>query len=130
MAEYSRVQARGPNVEELRRINDERDAQRKERFKAYQAEMDRGLTWLARIGVIPLSLLVLGLVFVLVSGLWSGEIHQAGKHAKGYVSRETSPFGFWLAAVFHALSVALFGYLAVSAWKKSGWLPRGPKSGR
>lgn len=108
------------DLEETRRRIDEMEA----RHRRTSALLDRQDVWLARLFVLPVGLVALAEVLTLAWGLWSGEIHHAGKYAKGYALRAQAPMEFWVHCGLHALMATLFSAGAAMLAKATGWLRR------
>jgi hypothetical protein len=67
--------------------------------------------WIARATLLPLSVLSLGLVTLVLLGLWNGEIRQASRYSRTTVTLEHSPVMYWFAISYHATMAAFFVWL-------------------
>lgn len=110
----------GKDLEETRRRIDEMEARHRRTFEL----LDRQGVWMARLFVVPIGLATLAEVLAIVWGLWSGEIHYAGKYAKGYALRGQAPMEFCVHCGLHAGLATLFGAITAALAKAAGWPPR------
>lgn len=114
-------ETRSKDLEEMLRSIEETERHNRRAL----ALLDRIGLWVARILVLPAGLAAVAELLVIAWGLWSGEIHEAGKYQRGYVLRDQSPVFFWVTCGLHALYAAFCGWLAAHLVKATGWLGRG-----
>ncbi|HEY3049492.1 MAG TPA: hypothetical protein VGJ72_18765 [Polaromonas sp.] len=77
--------------------------------------------WFPRIAVFPISFLAMGLVFVVIYGLWTGDLPEISKYSKAHVFRGSNPVAFWFALTYHSAISGVFVYLAVKLLNATGW---------
>jgi hypothetical protein len=69
-------------------------------------EADRKyVRWMCRIALVPLVVLSLGLVFVVLVGIWSGETNGI-RYSSAVVVRSSSPIQYWLSVFYHSALAA------------------------
>lgn len=73
--------------------------------------------WLARVALIPILALAIGMVVVVVFGLWTGEIKELQKFSKLYVTRTGNPIGYWASVIYHSALAAFIAWLTVVVFR-------------
>jgi hypothetical protein len=117
----SRVQAR--RSEDMRQAEAmlaelERDSAEYER----RMQLDRHVgKWLARIAVAPVSALAIGMLFVVLYGLWGGYVPNESRYSDRGVYRSVDPALYWIAVVYHSAIAGLLCCLSACLVKASGW---------
>ena len=91
-------------------------------FEKQRARWNRYGPWIARVFLVPILIVAMGLVWGVGLGLWNGEIHVVSKSSKAMVSRIASPFGYWFAVAYHAFVATVIAYIALQILQLS--LPR------
>lgn len=69
--------------------------------------------WLARVALIPLFTLAVGMVFVVVIGLLSGEIKELHKYSQLFVTRTSNPIGYWASVFYHSALASFIIWITV-----------------
>lgn len=75
--------------------------------------------WIARVVLVPILIVAIGLVWGVVVGLWSGEINAISRSSKAMVGRIDHPVAYWLAVVHHSAMAAFVTYVATVAFQLS-----------
>jgi len=88
-----------------------------ERLAKHYAWSNRYGHWLARVALLPLLALAVGMVFVVVVGLWNGEIKELHKYSKLYVTRTANPIGYWASVVYHSALASFITWIAVVVFR-------------
>ena len=73
--------------------------------------------WIARAVLLPILALAIGLVAVVVAGLWDGEIKELQKYSKLSVTRSDNPIGYWASVMFHSALAGYIGWFAVHVFR-------------
>jgi hypothetical protein len=73
--------------------------------------------WLARVALLPILALAIGMLVVVVFGLWSGEIKELQKYSKLYVTRTDDPIGYWASVIFHSALAAFISGITVVVFR-------------
>ncbi len=90
---------------------------RLQRFEKDLAWWRRYGPWLARVALLPITVVAIGLVLVVGLGLWNGEIHVISKSSRGMISRINSPIGYWFAVVYHSFVATVVSYFAMAMYR-------------
>jgi len=69
--------------------------------------------WFARVALLPVFVLAIGMIFVVVSGLWTGEIKELQKYSKLHVYRISNPIAYWVSVVYHCALAAFTNWIGV-----------------
>jgi hypothetical protein len=69
--------------------------------------------WLARVALLPILALAIGMLVVVVIGLWNGEIKELQKYSKLYVTRTANPIGYWASVIYHSALAAFIAWITV-----------------
>lgn len=73
--------------------------------------------WLARMALLPLLALAVGMIFVVVIGLWSGEIKELQKYSKLFVTRTANPIGYWASVLYHSALASFIAWITVVVFR-------------
>jgi hypothetical protein len=126
IATYSKLQAQteahSAKVEAMGRDLDRSFAQMRSDRKKFEI----GEQWFTRIAVVPISILAVVGTFVVLYGLWTGDLPEISKYSKVHVLRAENPIEYWFAFSYHAAVTCAFIYLAVRLLRATGWI-RGTK---
>ena len=57
--------------------------------------------WFARLALLPIFALAIGMVVVVVLGLWNGEIKELQKYSNLSVTRAGNPIAYWASVTYH-----------------------------
>lgn len=87
------------------------------RLAKHYAWSNRYGHWLARLALLPLVALAVGMVFVVVIGLWSGEIKELQKYSKLFVTRTANPIGYWASVVYHSALASFITWITVVVFR-------------
>ena len=82
---------------------------------------ERQITWIARIGIVPLFILFLGYVLLIGNGLLYGEIVGISKFNDYKISISQAPMLFWFAVFYHSLFLLFIGFSIYRCWQRTGW---------
>jgi hypothetical protein len=93
------------------RALDRKIARLDQRFASQLAWNKRYGHWLARMLLVPLMVIAIGLVTAVVIGVWSGEIKVINRNSSSLVLRADSPVVFWLSVLYHGTLAALLVWL-------------------
>jgi len=88
-----------------------------ESLARHYAWSDRYGHWLARVALLPLLLLAIGMIVVVVLGLWNGEIKELQKYSKLYVTRTDNPVGYWASVIYHSALAAFITWITVLVFR-------------
>lgn len=77
--------------------------------------------WFPRIAFFPIALLAAGGIFVVVHGLWAGDLPAIAKYSKAHVLRESNPTGYWFSFAYLSGMAGMFSYLATKLLREAGW---------
>jgi hypothetical protein len=69
--------------------------------------------WLARVALLPILALAIGMVVVVILGLWNGEIKELQKYSKLYVTRTGNPIAYWASVIYHSALASFITWIAV-----------------
>lgn len=58
--------------------------------------------WFARLVLLPFFALAIGMVVVVILGLWNGEIKELHKYSKLLVTRTANPIAYWASVIYHS----------------------------
>ena len=84
--------------------------------------------WIPRIVFFPITFMAIWGVFVVISGIWTGELPSISRSSKvPHVFRISEPIYFWISFVIHSAMSSLFIYMTVRLIGMTGWL-RAPKT--
>jgi hypothetical protein len=95
-----------------------------ESLARHYAWSDRYGHWLARVALLPLLLLAIGMIVVVVLGLWNGEIKELQKYSKLYVTRTDNPVGYWASVIYHSALAAFITWITVLVFRAAKIGPR------
>lgn len=93
---------------------------RMKKLQMTNAWWDRYGHWFARAALVPVVVLAVGLISMVATGLWSGEINVISRSSKAMAGRIDSPVAYGLAVVHHSLMAAFVTYVAAVVFQ----LPR------
>jgi hypothetical protein len=103
----------------------DRSAERLAKHYAWSARYGH---WLARVALLPVLALAIGMVFVVASGLWNGEIKELQKYSKLYVTRSASPIAYWASVVYHSALATFTTWIALYVFRCAKIFRKNPKS--
>lgn len=69
--------------------------------------------WLARVALLPILALAIGMVIVVILGLWNGEIKELHKYSKLYVTRNGNPIAYWASVTYHSALASFITWITV-----------------
>lgn len=92
---------------------------RMKQLRKTNAWWDRYGHWFARAALVPVVVLAVGLIAMVATGLWSGEINVISRSSKAMSGRIDSPVAYWLAVVHHSLMAAFVTYVATVVFQLS-----------
>lgn len=75
--------------------------------------------WLARLALIPILALAIGMVVVVVLGLWNGEIKELQKYSKLSVTRTDNPIAYWASVTYHSALASFITWISVVVFRAS-----------
>ncbi len=124
VAAYSKQQAQteahDTKLEAMGRDLDRSLDQWKSDLDKQNIELKTGARWLARIVVVPMSILAIGMAFIVLYGLWTGDLPEISRYSKGHVLRAENPVEYWFAFSYYTAFTCAFIYLAVRLLRASG----------
>lgn len=88
-----------------------------EKLAKHYAWSDRYGLWLARAAMLPILALAIGMVVIVVVGLWNGEIKELQKYSKLYVTRTANPIGYWASVTYHSALAAFIAWISVVVFR-------------
>lgn len=86
-------------------------------FAKHYAWSNRYGHWLARVALLPVLALAIGMVFVVIDGLWNGEIKELHKYSKLYVTRTGNPFAYWASVIYHGALASFIAWITTVVFR-------------
>jgi hypothetical protein len=87
------------------------------KLEEQNAWFDRHGHWLARLALLPILALAIGVLVFVVLGLWSGEIKELQKYSKFYVTRNGNPSSYWASVIYHSALAAFIAWVSVVVFR-------------
>lgn len=75
--------------------------------------------WFARLALLPIFALAIGMVVVVVLGLWSGEIKELQKYSNLSVTRAGNPIAYWASVTYHSALASLITWISIVVFRAS-----------
>lgn len=75
--------------------------------------------WFARLALLPIFALAIGMVVVVVLGLWSGEIKELQKYSNLSVTRAGNPIAYWASVTYHSALASFVAWISVVVFRAS-----------
>lgn len=79
---------------------------------------------MAKIGVVPVSIMAAGCAFIVIFGLLDGEIKEIARHGSRRISVQGDPLLFWVSIVYHSALTSLLMNAAFLCVRGSGWFTK------
>lgn len=128
LANLSRAQSHG---EAARRNLDAMDHELNRSFAETKEKLDRDAdalarhyAWsnryghlLARLALLPILALAIGMVVVVIFGLWNGEIKELQKYSKLYVTRTGNPIAYWASVIYHSALASFIAWITALVFR-------------
>ncbi|MDR7305682.1 hypothetical protein [Rhodoferax saidenbachensis] len=73
--------------------------------------------WLARVALLPIVVLAIGMVVVVILGLWNGEIKELQKYSKLHVTRTGNPIAYWASVICHSALASFITWITVVVFR-------------
>ena len=82
-------------------------------LRKHYAWSNRWGLWLARVALLPMLALAVGMFVVVILGLWDGEIKELQKNSNLYVNRTGNPIAYWASVIYHSALASFISWITV-----------------
>jgi hypothetical protein len=95
-------------------------------LRKHYAWSNRCGLWLARLALLPMLALSVGMFVGVIFGLWDGEIKELQKNSNLYVTRTGNPIAYWTSIVYHSALASFISWITVVLFRAARKGPNNP----
>jgi hypothetical protein len=86
-------------------------------LRKHYAWSNRCGLWLARLALLPMLALSVGVFIGVILGLWDGEIKELQKNSNLYVTRTGNPIAYWASVIYHSALASFISWITVIVFR-------------
>lgn len=86
-------------------------------LREHYAWANRCGLWLARVALLPMLALAVGIIVAVILGLWDGEIKELQKSSNLYVNRVGNPIAYWASVIYHSALASFISWITVVVFR-------------